>query len=113
MKPKIHPKYVESTITCACGNVVKTRSTKPKMNVDLCSACHPFFTGKQKLVDTAGRVEKFRRKYGEVAPTKPAETVKPATPKSVKPPKPRKPRATKAAKPAPETPPAETEPKPE
>jgi large subunit ribosomal protein L31 len=69
MKPKIHPKYVESVITCACGNTVKTRSTKPKMNVDLCSACHPFFTGKQKLVDTAGRVEKFRRKYGETTAT--------------------------------------------
>jgi large subunit ribosomal protein L31 len=106
MKPKIHPKYVESTITCACGNVVKTRSTKPKMNVDLCAACHPFFTGKQKLVDTEGRVEKFRRKYGEVVPTKPAKAVKPATPKSAKPPKPRKPRTPKAAKPATETPPA-------
>jgi large subunit ribosomal protein L31 len=69
MKAKIHPKYVDSVITCACGNVVKTRSTKPKMHVDICSACHPFFTGKQKLVDTAGRVEKFRRKYGEVKGT--------------------------------------------
>jgi len=116
MKAKIHPKYVESTITCACGNVVKTRSTKPKMNVDLCSACHPFFTGKQKLVDTAGRVEKFRRKYGDVVPakaSKPAKAAKPATPKSAKPPKPRKPRAPKAAKPATETPPAEAETKPE
>ncbi len=72
MKPKIHPKYVDSVIVCACGNTIKTRSTKPKMNVDLCSACHPFFTGKQKLVDTAGRVEKFRRKYGQ-----PAGTAKP------------------------------------
>lgn len=111
MKAKIHPKYVESTITCACGNVVKTRSTKPKMNVDLCSACHPFFTGKQKLVDTAGRVEKFRRKYGEVVPGKPAKVAKPAAaPQPSKPPKTRKPRA---AKPKPETPPAEAEPKPE
>ncbi len=110
MKAKIHPKYVESTITCACGNVVKTRSTKPKMNVDLCSACHPFFTGKQKLVDTAGRVEKFRRKYGESVPTKAPKPVKPvAAPKPPKPPKVRKP---KAAKPAPETPPAEPSPEP-
>jgi large subunit ribosomal protein L31 len=110
MKAKIHPKYVESTITCACGNVVKTRSTKPKMNVDLCSACHPFFTGKQKLVDTAGRVEKFRRKYGDVVPTKAPKAVKPvAAPKPPKPPKARKP---KAAKPKPETPPAETSPEP-
>ena len=100
MKPKIHPKYVESTITCACGNVVKTRSTRPKMNVDLCSACHPFFTGKQKLVDTAGRVEKFRRKYGDVVPTKPAKPVKVAKAKPAKVPKPPKaPKAPKAAKP--------------
>jgi large subunit ribosomal protein L31 len=118
MKPKIHPKYVESTITCACGNVVKTRSTKPKMNVDLCSACHPFFTGKQKLVDTAGRVEKFRRKYGEVVPSKRAKVAKPVeAPKPPKPPKPRKPRAPKAAKPAadaqPATPVAEPETKTE
>jgi len=105
MKPKIHPKYVDSTITCACGNVVKTRSTKPKMNVDLCSACHPFFTGKQHLVDTAGRVEKFRRKYGDVVPTKAAKPVKPPEPakpaKAPKPPKPRKPKPpTAAAEPA-------------
>jgi len=98
MKPKIHPKYVESIITCACGNVIKTRSTKPKMNVDLCSACHPFFTGKQHLVDTAGRVEKFRRKYGDVVPTKPAKVAKPAVaPKPPKPPKARKPKAAKPA----------------
>ena len=110
MKAKIHPKYVESTITCACGNVVKTRSTKPKMNVDLCSACHPFFTGKQKLVDTAGRVEKFRRKYGDVVPTKAAKPVKPPeAPKTPKPPKARKPRAPKAAKPAAETQPTAPE----
>jgi large subunit ribosomal protein L31 len=102
MKPKIHPKYVESTITCACGNVVKTRSTRPKMNVDLCSACHPFFTGKQKLVDTAGRVEKFRRKYGDVVPTKPTKAAKTApaakTTKAAKP-KTAKPKAAKATKP--------------
>ena len=63
MKEKIHPKYVETTISCACGNTVKTRSTLKEIKVDICSACHPFFTGKQKLVDTAGRVERFRRKY--------------------------------------------------
>jgi len=107
MKPKIHPKYVESTITCACGNVVKTRSTKPKMNVDLCSACHPFFTGKQKLVDTAGRVEKFRRKYGDVVPAKPAKVAKVAKPAAApKPPKPPKARKPKAAKPAADAKPA-------
>jgi large subunit ribosomal protein L31 len=64
MKKSIHPKYVETTITCACGNVIHTRSTKENMKVELCSKCHPFFTGKQKLVDTAGRVERFQKKYG-------------------------------------------------
>jgi large subunit ribosomal protein L31 len=63
MKPKIHPKYYETTITCACGNVIKTRSTVKDLKVEICSNCHPFFTGKQKLVDTAGRVEKYLRKY--------------------------------------------------
>jgi len=63
LKPKIHPKYFETTITCACGNVIKTRCTVKDVRVEICSACHPFFTGKQKLVDTAGRVERFRRKY--------------------------------------------------
>lgn len=64
MKKGIHPKYGEATITCACGNVMQTRSTKENIKVELCSQCHPFFTGKQKLVDTAGRVERFQRKYG-------------------------------------------------
>jgi large subunit ribosomal protein L31 len=64
MKEGIHPKYVEATITCACGNVIKTRSTVAKIDVGICSACHPFYTGKQKLIDTAGRVERFRKKYG-------------------------------------------------
>ena len=64
MKDGIHPDYMESTITCACGNVIKTRATKPEMQIGICSSCHPFFTGKQKLVDTAGRVERFRKKYG-------------------------------------------------
>jgi large subunit ribosomal protein L31 len=64
MKKGIHPKYGEATITCACGNVMHTRSTKENIKVELCSQCHPFFTGKQKLVDTAGRVERFQKKYG-------------------------------------------------
>jgi large subunit ribosomal protein L31 len=63
MKEGIHPKYEKSVIACACGNVVETRSTIPSIHVEICSACHPFFTGKQKLVDTAGRVERFNRKY--------------------------------------------------
>ncbi len=63
MKPKIHPKYHNTKIVCACGNVIETRSTVKDLRVEICSHCHPFFTGKQKLVDTAGRVEKYRRKY--------------------------------------------------
>ena len=63
MKAKIHPNYVECTIVCACGEVIHTRSTKPTLKVDICSKCHPFFTGKQKFLDTAGRVEKFKRRY--------------------------------------------------
>ncbi len=70
MKDKIHPKYEETEISCTCGNTIKTRSTRGKMSVDICSACHPFFTGKQKLVDAAGRVEKFRRKYGDAVPVR-------------------------------------------
>lgn len=64
MKEGIHPKYMDCTITCACGNIIHTKSTKPSIRVEICSVCHPLFTGKQKLVDTAGRVERFRRKYG-------------------------------------------------
>lgn len=63
MKKGIHPQYFETTITCACGNVINTRSTKKDIRVEICAKCHPFFTGKSKLVDTAGRVEKFERKY--------------------------------------------------
>ncbi len=63
MKAGIHPKYVKATVVCACGNTWETRSTKPEIKLEICSNCHPFFTGKQKLVDTAGRVERFRRKY--------------------------------------------------
>ena len=64
MKAKIHPKYVETEVRCGCGETFKTRSTKPKIQVEICSKCHPFYTGKQKFVDTAGRVEKFQKKYG-------------------------------------------------
>ena len=68
MKAAIHPEYVETTITCACGEVVHTRSTRSGIRVEICSKCHPFFTGKQKLVDTAGRIERFQRKYGRKTP---------------------------------------------
>ena len=63
MKQAIHPEYKAATITCACGHIVETRSTVPAIHVEICSQCHPFFTGKQKFVDAAGRVEKFRKKY--------------------------------------------------
>jgi len=65
MKKGIHPQYKETTIVCACGEVIHTRSTKQNIKVEICSKCHPFFSGKQKLVDSAGRVEKFRKKYGK------------------------------------------------
>lgn len=65
MQKKIHPKYEEATVMCACGNVVHTRSTKKSINVEICSKCHPFFTGKQKFVDSEGRVDKFLKKYGK------------------------------------------------
>ncbi|MBI4368528.1 MAG: 50S ribosomal protein L31 [Candidatus Omnitrophica bacterium] len=64
MKKEIHPNYGPAVIRCACGNVIETRSTKPEISVDICSACHPLFTGRQKLIDTAGRIDKFRKKFG-------------------------------------------------
>ena len=64
MKENIHPKYGQTTITCACGNVIETGSTKKDIHVEICSKCHPFFTGKQKLVDTGGRVDRFKKRYG-------------------------------------------------
>ena len=68
MKEGIHPKYFNTVIHCACGNNINTRSTVKDLHVEICSNCHPFFTGKQKLIDTAGRVEKFLRKYGMTQP---------------------------------------------
>jgi large subunit ribosomal protein L31 len=67
VKTDIHPVYATATVKCACGNTFETRSTKHEIHTDICSACHPFFTGKQKLIDTAGRVERFRQKYGAKA----------------------------------------------
>ncbi|MCM8791567.1 MAG: 50S ribosomal protein L31 [Candidatus Omnitrophica bacterium] len=64
MKKGIHPKYVDCTIICACGEVIHTRSTRSNIRVDICSKCHPLFTGKQKLIDSAGRVDKFMKRYG-------------------------------------------------
>ena len=65
MKADIHPKYVDCVVTCGCGATFTTRATKPKLAVEICSSCHPFYTGKQKFVDSAGRVEKFLRRYGK------------------------------------------------
>ena len=67
MKPGIHPNYVEATVTCACGNTFVTRSTKPSLRTDLCNVCHPFYTGEQRIVDTAGQVERFMRRVEAAA----------------------------------------------
>jgi large subunit ribosomal protein L31 len=64
MKDKIHPECVEATVRCACGNTFQTRSTKKEIRIEVCSRCHPFFTGEQRIVDTEGRVERFKRRYG-------------------------------------------------
>jgi len=64
MKTEIHPEYIEATVKCACGNSWQTRATRPELKIELCSNCHPFFTGEQRIVDTAGRVERFKRRYG-------------------------------------------------
>lgn len=77
MKKEIHPKYEDSVIRCACGSEIKTRSTKGDYRVEICSNCHPFYTGKQKFVDTAGRVERFRRKYAHLDPAVAASAVTP------------------------------------
>lgn len=69
MKKDIHPQYVIARVICACGNTFVTRSTKPEIRVEICSKCHPFFTGQQKYVDTEGRIDRFKRKYGQYIPT--------------------------------------------
>ena len=78
MKPDIHPEYKPIHITCACGAVIETRSTKDGIHIDICSECHPFYTGKQKLIDTAGRVERFRKKYAKSRKAKKAAPESPA-----------------------------------
>jgi large subunit ribosomal protein L31 len=75
MKEGIHPEYKDATITCVCGNVIETRSTKKDIKIEICSNCHPFMTGKQKIMDTAGRVERFKKRYAPKAEsTKTAKT---------------------------------------
>lgn len=66
MKDKIHPKYETATFTCSCGNTIETKSTVGSRHIDICSECHPFYTGKQKLIDSAGRVDRFRKRYAKV-----------------------------------------------
>lgn len=75
MKAGKHPDYNETTIICACGAVYQTRSTRDNLKIGICAACHPFFTGEQKFIDTAGRVEKFSRRYGSVHATRAANTI--------------------------------------
>ncbi|MAE29541.1 MAG: 50S ribosomal protein L31 [Planctomycetota bacterium] len=70
MKDKIHPKYIECTVTCGCGNSFATRATVKEMRIEICNTCHPFYTGKQKFVDTAGRVDRFKKKYAQAAANK-------------------------------------------
>jgi len=81
MKKGIHPKYEATTITCSCGNIINTRSTSKDIHVEICSSCHPFYTGKEKLLDAAGRVEQFRKRYakkdGAKAEAKPKAEPKP------------------------------------
>jgi large subunit ribosomal protein L31 len=76
MKPEIHPEYSVATVHCACGNSFETRSTSKDIHLDVCSVCHPFYTGKQRMIDTAGRVDRFNKKYGG----KKAETAAAAAP---------------------------------
>ena len=73
MKKGIHPEYKETTVTCACGEVIQTRATKANIKIDICSKCHPFFTGKQKLVDAAGMVDKFKKRFAKTEEKKQAE----------------------------------------
>src|SRR3990170_4431901 len=81
MKAKIHPEYVEATVVCACGNTFQTRATKARLHVEVCSRCHPFFTGEQRIVDTAGRVERFLKRYG-LSEQKAAQAVPDAEPEA-------------------------------
>ena len=68
MKDKIHPRYVEATIVCSCGNTWKTRSTRENVHLDVCSKCHPYFTGEQRTIDTAGRIDRFNKRYAKAIP---------------------------------------------
>jgi len=96
MKPSIHPEYKTARVVCACGNVLETRSTRGDFHIEICSACHPFFTGKQKLLDTAGRIERFRTRYAASPAAAPA--AKKAAPPAPAPKKAEATRENRAAK---------------
>jgi large subunit ribosomal protein L31 len=99
MKEAIHPDYKPAKIMCNCGNVIETRSTRGDFHIEICSNCHPFFTGKQKLMDTAGRIEKFRTRYAAAPPAKPEAKAAPApAPAAKKAEAPKENRAAKRAK---------------
>ncbi|MBN1527214.1 MAG: 50S ribosomal protein L31 [Candidatus Omnitrophica bacterium] len=100
MKEKIHPEYKDTTISCVCGETIHTRSTKQNIHVDICSKCHPFFTGKQKLVDAAGRVERFHKRYAGKKKVKKAEAAPAPAPEAPK---------AETQNPAPEAPKPETQ----
>jgi len=85
MKEKIHPSYKDTDISCTCGAVIKTRSTKPGLKVEVCSNCHPFYTGQQKFLDVAGRVDKFRKTFKKAGSTKPVKAAPKKAPKKKKP----------------------------
>jgi large subunit ribosomal protein L31 len=97
MKEGIHPDYKAAKVVCACGNVIETRSVRGDFHIEICSNCHPFFTGKQKIMDTAGRIEKFKTRYGTAPATAPAKKAEPA-PTSAKKAAPSENRAAKRAK---------------
>jgi large subunit ribosomal protein L31 len=98
MRPDIHPAYPTSKIVCACGNTWETRSTNPELHLDICSQCHPFFTGKQKLLDTAGRIDRFNKKYAAGAAKKAEEAASAAAAAAEKPKEEAKEKAPKAPK---------------
>ena len=97
MKEAIHPEYKPAKVVCACGAVIETRSTRGDFHIEICSSCHPFFTGKQKILDTAGRIERFRTRYAATKPEK-AEPNKAAAPEAPKAPEKKDNRAAKRAK---------------
>ena len=99
MKEGIHPNYKPARVTCACGNVIETGSTQGDFSVEICAQCHPFFTGKQKIMDTAGRIEKFKNRYAAPAQAKPeAKKAAPAPAPAAKKAEPKENRAQKRAK---------------